>query len=97
LDHVERGAVRVRESGAAGRTANPSADLVAVAPSRVGGAKVAKVAKAATAASVSPTLLDRPRLKRTIFAATRAAGVGPRRPAIDAFLAELRTVAVPRP
>jgi DNA-binding transcriptional LysR family regulator len=41
---------------------------------------------------VTVTPLTRPRLKRTIFAATRAAGVGPRRPAIDAFLAELRRV-----
>lgn len=43
------------------------------------------------------TPLGRPRLKRTIFAATRAAGLGPRRPAIDAFLAELSKVPVPRP
>ncbi|HEY7048454.1 MAG TPA: LysR family transcriptional regulator [Jatrophihabitantaceae bacterium] len=43
------------------------------------------------------TPMDRPRLKRTIFAATRAAGLGPRRPAINAFLAELRKVPVPQP
>jgi DNA-binding transcriptional LysR family regulator len=47
--------------------------------------------------AVDVTPLERPRLKRTIFAATRAAGVGPRRPAIEAFLAELRRVPVPRP
>ena len=45
--------------------------------------------------SVVVTPLERPRLKRTIFAATRAAGVGPRRPAIDAFLAELHKIPVP--
>ncbi len=45
---------------------------------------------------VTVTPLSRPRLKRTIFAATRAAGVGPRRPAIDAFLAELRRVPLRR-
>jgi len=46
---------------------------------------------------VDVTPLRRPQLKRTIFAATRAAGVGPRRPAIDAFLAELRRVPMPKP
>jgi DNA-binding transcriptional LysR family regulator len=44
---------------------------------------------------VAVTPLTRPRLKRTIFAATRSAGVGPRRPALDAFLAELRRVPLP--
>lgn len=39
---------------------------------------------------VDVTPLERPRFKRTIFAATRAAGVGPRRPAVAAFLGELR-------
>ena len=46
---------------------------------------------------VTVTPLGRPRLKRTIFAATRAAGIGPRRPAIDAFLAELRRVPLREP
>ena len=45
--------------------------------------------------AVVATPLTRPSLKRTIFAATRAAGIGPRRPAIDAFLAELRQVPMP--
>ncbi len=40
--------------------------------------------------SVTVHPLDEPRLKRTIYAATRAAGVGPRRPAVDAFLDQLR-------
>jgi len=43
---------------------------------------------------VAVTPLDRPRLKRTIFAATRAAGLGPRRPAIDALLTELTKVKI---
>jgi DNA-binding transcriptional LysR family regulator len=34
--------------------------------------------------------LDQPRLKRTIYATTRSAGVGPRRPAVEAFLDQLR-------
>ncbi len=46
---------------------------------------------------VDVTPLQRPQLKRTVFAATRAAGVGPRRPAIDAFLGELRRVPMPKP
>ncbi|HEY3715842.1 MAG TPA: LysR family transcriptional regulator [Jatrophihabitantaceae bacterium] len=46
---------------------------------------------------VAVTPLDRPGLKRTIFAATRAAGPGPRRPAIDALLTELTKLPVPVP
>ena len=46
---------------------------------------------------VEVTPMEPPRLKRTIFAATRAAGLGPRRPALDAFLAELRRIRLPEP
>ncbi len=46
---------------------------------------------------VDVTPLRRPQLKRTIFAATRPAGVGLRRSAIDAFLGELRRVPMPKP
>jgi DNA-binding transcriptional LysR family regulator len=46
---------------------------------------------------VEVTPLSRPSLKRTIYAATRAASLGPRRPAIDALLRELRNSRMPAP
>lgn len=67
-------------------------DLVAA---KLGVALIPELGLRHLPADVVAQPLRRPRLKRTIYAVTRAAGVGPRRPTIEAFLTELRNTRTP--